>query len=60
MLTEYATTHNATYIDTNQAKELLSQATTARMSDYTSNTNVATYPIKVLYAYIKLCLLYNS
>lgn len=50
---------NKFYIDANEAKALFAK-TGKDMSSYANKTVVATYPIKVIYAYIKLCTMYSK
>ena len=48
------------FIDGNVAKNLYQKVYSASMSNYANRELVCTYPIKALYAYIKLCMLYTS
>lgn len=50
---------NKYFIDANVAKSIFKSVTGDDMNNYATNTMVCTYPIKVLYAYIKLCSLYS-
>lgn len=59
-LTEYAATHDAVYIDTSTASSIFQEVSTESYTTYANNINVCTYPIKCLYAYIKLCQLYMT
>lgn len=59
VLTQYATSHDDYYIDTAKAQELFSSVRSEQFSSYATNSNVCTYPIKCLYAYIKLSQLYT-
>lgn len=60
ILTSYAKSHPATYIDSKTAQQLWNNYSDADASSYTTNTIVCWYPIKVLYAYIKLTMLYTN
>ena len=58
-LRDYMIKHPDKYfIDADVAKSIFTDVTDVNMSDYATSTVVCTYPIKVLYAYIKLCTLY--
>ena len=48
------------FIDGNVAKNLYQKVSSVPMSNYANRELVCTYPIKALYAYIKLCMLYTS
>lgn len=60
VLVEYANTHNDLYITSNVAKDLYITHYNESLSIYSTKDIVCTYPIKALYAYIKLCSLYSS
>lgn len=58
-LRQYAVEHEKDFwIDATVAKQVFREATGRDMSEFASNTIVCTYPVKVLYAYIKLCIMY--
>lgn len=60
-LRDYALEHPDKYcIDSDTAKSIYSKVTKNSMSDYATKTIVCTYPIKVEYAYIKLCIMYGK
>lgn len=59
-LTEIARTTDSCFIDTNQAQAVCSELGMNDYSKYSTKSIVCTYPIKVLYAYIKLCMLYTE
>lgn len=59
-LTDYANTHDSMFIDGSTATTLYNKHNTTPMSNYASKTIVCTYPIKAMYAYIKLCTLYTK
>ena len=59
-LTEIARTTDACFIDTNKAQAICSELGMNDYSKYSTKSAVCTYPIKVLYAYIKLCMLYTE
>lgn len=60
-LSDYAIANPTTYfIDGKVATQIYNSVYTTPMSSYANSTLVCTYPIKVLYAYIKLCMLYTS
>ena len=59
VLYEYASVSSATYIDSSTAKKLLAKVSDANPMDYATKDIVCWYPIKALYAYIKLCTLYT-
>ena len=59
-VSEYASTHEATYISSGTAKKIYESVYSEPFSTYASKDIVCTYPIKVLYAYIKLCILYTQ
>ena len=60
VLTQYASTHKDTYIDSKTAEALFKKVYNENTKDYASKPIVCWYPIKALYAYIKLCMLYTS
>lgn len=60
ILEEEATNSDACYITSNKATELLSKAGIGSYSNYATKSIVCTYPVKVLYSYIKLCMLYTQ
>lgn len=52
---------NNLYIDTNKAVSIWSTVYPDKsLTEYTSNSTVYSYPIKALYAYLKLCYLYTK
>lgn len=57
-LTMYAATHDVCYIDTTVANQIYKSVCDKAYDDYATSSQVCTYPIKALYAYIKLCQLY--
>lgn len=58
-LRKYALEHTDKFwIDADTAKQLFKDSTGRDMSEFATKTLVCTYPIKVLYAYIKLCIMY--
>lgn len=58
---KYAKEHPDTFwINTDTAKDIFNKSKAGSMSDYASTTLVCAYPIKVMYAYIKLCIMYNK
>lgn len=59
-LTEIARTTDSCFIDTNQAQAVCNELGMNDYSKYSTKSMVCTYPIKVLYAYIKLCMLYTE
>lgn len=60
-LRDYAIEHpDKYYIDADVAKTIYKKETGNSMSDYATSTLVCTYPIKVEYAYIKLCIMYGK
>lgn len=59
-LTDYAYTTDACYIDTSTASKIFKNVSSEQWSSYATKEIVCTYPIKVLYAYIKLCQLYTQ
>lgn len=59
-LTELAMSSDACFIDSNVADRVCSELGINNYSEYSTKSIVCTYPIKVLYAYIKLCILYTS
>lgn len=60
-LEEYAKQHEDKFwIDADAVKALFKDYSNTSMTDYASNTLVCTYPIKVEYAYIKLCIMYSK
>lgn len=59
-LTELALESDSCFIDSNVADRLCSELGINNYSEYSTKSIVCTYPIKVLYAYIKLCMLYTS
>ena len=48
------------WIDADVVKTLFKDSTGREMTEFASKTLVCTYPIKVLYAYIKLCIMYSK
>ena len=59
-LSDYARSNeNVYFIDSKQAVEIYKSVYSTPMSEYATKDIVCTYPIKVLYAYIKLCMLYT-
>lgn len=61
VLTESVRESTDLYIDTGKAEKLWSRAyPNESLSQYTSNSIVYSYPIKALYAYLKLCMLYTQ
>ena len=60
VLTQYAEKSSATYIDTNTAKKLFSKISNVPTNTYATKDIVCYYPIKALYSYIKLCMLYTK
>ena len=59
-LTDYANTHDACYIDTATAKSIFKNVSSEQCANYATKDTVCYYPMKVLYAYIKLCQLYTQ
>ena len=60
-LRKYAMQHEDRFwMDADTVKDLFKSVTGRSMSEFASRTLVCTYPIKVEYAYIKLCLMYTS
>lgn len=59
-LTQYAMTHDVYYIDTNQAQDLCRECGITNFDKYANKSLVCTYPVKVLYAYIKLSIKYTE
>lgn len=57
---EYADTSKNLYIDSNVAKKLYYEVYGENFSTYATKDIVCTYPIKVLYAYVKLSTLYTQ
>lgn len=60
LIEEYARSSNKMYIDSSTAKELYARLYSEPLSTYSSNVTNYTYPIKVLYAYVKLGQLYTQ
>lgn len=60
VLSEYAKEHDECYINSTVAKKLYYENFEEPMSTYCTADIVCTYPIKAMYAYIKLCMLYTS
>ncbi len=58
-LTDLAMSSDACFIDTSTANSICSELGINNYSDFSTKSIVCTYPIKVLYAYIKLCMLYT-
>lgn len=56
----YAKQSNKLYIDSNTAKSIYSSVYTDSLNTYATKDIVCTYPIKAVYAYVKLSLLYNE
>lgn len=60
-LSDYAKEHaDVLSIDGKTATAIYQSCNSEPMSSYAHNSLLCTYPIKVLYAYIKLCMLYTS
>lgn len=59
-LTDLARNSDSCFIDSNKATQLCSELGIDNFSKYSTKNIVCTYPIKVLYAYIKLCILYTE
>lgn len=59
-LTAYALQSNATYIDSKTAKKIFSENYDVSTNTYATKDIVCYYPIKALYSYIKLCMLYTE
>lgn len=59
-LTEYAQSSQATYIDTATARRIVAAIGSYDTSLYATKDSVCYYPVKVLYSYIKLCMLYTQ
>lgn len=61
VISKYARESDKLYIDTNIAKKLWEQAyPDIDINQYSGNSTVYSYPIKALYAYLKLCYLYTQ
>lgn len=59
-LTELAMSSDQCFIDSNVANQICTELGINNYSEYSTKSIVCTYPIKALYAYIKLCILYTS
>lgn len=60
VLTAYAEQSSSSYIDSAIAKQLFAKVSSESTSTYATKDIVCYYPIKALYAYIKLCMLYTN
>lgn len=60
VLSNYAQQSNSNYITSDTAKNLYYSTFSEPLSTYATSDIVCTYPIKVMYAYIKLCMLYTT
>jgi hypothetical protein len=60
VLQNYAHSSERTYITTEEALNLYSKVFSDSITNYTTNTTNGTFPIKSLYAYIKLSELYTE
>lgn len=57
---DYAMNSDKLYIDSNIAKTIYKQVYSESFSTYSTKDIVCTYPIKVMYAYVKLSMLYTE